>query len=197
GRRPVPELAVLGIAQSTRGYTPATLSHYRASWVNGSDIWPVPVWPMPPTPNMYLYGARKATLQTPLTLHCSLSVPSKLTIHVRTVSALARLLVRANGMVVMDKRFEPGPGSGEWKQSEFKPQWKIYQADYDRDYMAVLPPGTKEIAAEVMEGDWLTFSSITVDPYPGAPAGRLVLQPGSGEWGVRQEPMQIESDGRL
>jgi endoglucanase len=46
GREPVNELAGLGIAQSTRGYEPMQISHYRASWIQGSDKWPEPTWPL-------------------------------------------------------------------------------------------------------------------------------------------------------
>jgi endoglucanase len=44
GRVPVPALADLKIAQSTRGYDPFQLTHYRAGWVSGSERWPVPTW---------------------------------------------------------------------------------------------------------------------------------------------------------
>jgi len=46
GRDPVHGLAELGIAQSTRGYDPMEVSHYKASWVNGADKWPEPTWPL-------------------------------------------------------------------------------------------------------------------------------------------------------
>ncbi len=46
GTTPVPELAPLGISQSTRGYTPMRVSHHRASWIHGSDAWPEPTWPL-------------------------------------------------------------------------------------------------------------------------------------------------------
>lgn len=46
GRDPVLSVADLGIAQSTRGYDPMEISHYRASWVGGSDKWPEPDWPL-------------------------------------------------------------------------------------------------------------------------------------------------------
>ena len=46
GNTPVPELAALKIGQSTRGYAPFQLTHYRASWVEGSDKWPLPTWPI-------------------------------------------------------------------------------------------------------------------------------------------------------
>src|SRR5205085_118678 len=42
GTVPVHGLADLKIAQSTRGYDPSQVSHYKASWVKGSDRWPEP-----------------------------------------------------------------------------------------------------------------------------------------------------------
>lgn len=41
---PCPELADLGIAQSCRAYTPHTLTHYKAEWVDSAG-WPAPTWP--------------------------------------------------------------------------------------------------------------------------------------------------------
>ena len=49
GRNPVNGLAELGIAQSTRGYDPMEVSHYKASWIGGSDKWPEPTWPLKPS----------------------------------------------------------------------------------------------------------------------------------------------------
>ncbi len=46
GTEPVHSLATLGIAQSTRGYQPMQISHYKASWIGGSDKWPEPTWPL-------------------------------------------------------------------------------------------------------------------------------------------------------
>lgn len=46
GNQPVMSLASLGIAQSTRGYQPTRISHYKASWMRGSDQWPEPTWPL-------------------------------------------------------------------------------------------------------------------------------------------------------
>ena len=46
GNTPVPELADLRIAQSTRGYAPMQISHHKASWIHGSDAWPTPTWPL-------------------------------------------------------------------------------------------------------------------------------------------------------
>ncbi|MBI2298725.1 MAG: cellulase family glycosylhydrolase [Armatimonadetes bacterium] len=46
GNTPVPELIELGVGQSTRGYAPMQISHYQASWIRGSDKWPLPTWPL-------------------------------------------------------------------------------------------------------------------------------------------------------
>ena len=46
GREPVHGLVELKIAQSTRGYDPMRISHWKANWVNGSDKWPEPTWPL-------------------------------------------------------------------------------------------------------------------------------------------------------
>lgn len=46
GNKPVPRLASLKVGQSTRGYQPSRISHYKANWMAGSDRWPEPSWPL-------------------------------------------------------------------------------------------------------------------------------------------------------
>jgi endoglucanase len=46
GTKPVHGLVDVGVAQSTRGYEPIQISHYKASWMHGSDTWPEPTWPL-------------------------------------------------------------------------------------------------------------------------------------------------------
>jgi endoglucanase len=46
GTTPVQGLAQLEIAQSTRGYEPMQISHFKANWIHGSDTWPKPAWPL-------------------------------------------------------------------------------------------------------------------------------------------------------
>lgn len=56
GRAPVPELQDLGIAQSTRGYSPMQISHYLAHWIKNTQ------WPTPPTwPLIYKKDGREIT----------------------------------------------------------------------------------------------------------------------------------------
>ncbi|GMU94110.1 MAG: hypothetical protein AMXMBFR4_31680 [Candidatus Hydrogenedentota bacterium] len=46
GRQPIHGLSSHGIAQSTRGYDPMPLTHYKAGWVEGAMNWPEPEWPL-------------------------------------------------------------------------------------------------------------------------------------------------------
>jgi endoglucanase len=46
GNKPPTELVGLGVASATRGYAPFHLTHYKASWVEGSDRWPKPTYPL-------------------------------------------------------------------------------------------------------------------------------------------------------
>jgi endoglucanase len=46
GRDPVFGLVELGIAQSTRGYDPMQVTHYKANWVQGAENYPEPTWPL-------------------------------------------------------------------------------------------------------------------------------------------------------
>ena len=52
GREPVFDLADLDIAQSTRGYDPMEVSHYKAPWVAG-QCWPKPTWPIVQGDNLF------------------------------------------------------------------------------------------------------------------------------------------------
>lgn len=45
GTRPALELWDASVVQSGRGYAPFGLTHYKASWIPGSDGWSVPTWP--------------------------------------------------------------------------------------------------------------------------------------------------------
>jgi endoglucanase len=45
-RNPIHGLAEDNVVQSTRGYQPMGITHYKASWVGKSDTWPEPTWPL-------------------------------------------------------------------------------------------------------------------------------------------------------
>ncbi len=62
-------------------------------------------------------------------------------VRVDVVSSRAVLVAKADGAVVWQKEYVPGPGEGEWKKAVHQPQWNTYQNVYDRDYEFPLPDG--------------------------------------------------------
>ena len=186
GGTPVQELVPFGIAQSTRGYAPMEVSHYHASWIAGSDKYPPPVWPVPAGLNSYLFGPEKPDLKSLLTLQVQCPQATQFSIHVDHVSHEAGLVVKADGAVVLQHLFQPGPGTGEWKKSAAN-RWGGYDADYDNDYIAAIPAGTREIQIGLERGDWLVFSAVHING--------MVIQPTGHNWGVKQEAFIVDAQG--
>jgi len=186
GTKPVPELIPFGIAQSTRGYEPMEVSHYQASWIPGSDKLPVPVWPIPKRISGFLYGPEKQEFQGPLTLEVQCPQATPFSLHVNHVSHEAGIVVKADGVTVFQHLLKPGPGAGEWKQAAAN-RWGTYDGDYDRDFTAGIPAGTREIEVSLDQGDWLTFSSIGLN---GA-----VIKTAANKWGQKQEAFIVDGQG--
>ncbi len=190
GNVPVPELCDLHIAQATRGYTPMEISHYKANWVNG-DRFPYPQWPRVLPPNGTLLSPLKPEGSYPLTIDGPFASDTALRLHVLTVSTAARLVVEADGQPVLQKRFQCGPGKGEWKKAEFKPQWGIYQNLFDCDYQAVIPARTRQVCIRVTEGDWLQVSQIGIRP---AAAAKEIVLDCVQEYGKKQASFHFAPD---
>lgn len=161
GTRPVLELAELKIAQATRGYSPMEISHYKAGWMQGADRLPVPTWPIVTAPGM-LYGSGKEDLQQPLSIQGPFPKESRLRIRVGVVSTRAHLFVEADVKVVFEKDFVCGPGEGEWKTAQYRPEWKVYQNVYDRDYFVPIPAAARQLRIRVAEGDWMSLGELAV-----------------------------------
>ena len=180
--RPVPELIPLRVAQATRGYTPFGLTHYRASWVAGSDAWPVPGWPGSLV-NGHLYGPLKSEFRAPLRIEGPFPTNTTLRIRVLQVSSRSRLTVKAGTTTLTNRLFVPGPGAGEWKEVIFVPQWNTYQNLYDRDYTVTIPAGSPRVTLDNTDGDWMTFSDVGLAPTGGV---ETVIPAGNRDWGVKQ-----------
>lgn len=195
GNAPVPELAGMDIAQSYHCYQPMSLTHYKASWIEGSDQFPVPQWPVPMI-SAYLYGSQKPELKGPLEIHGNFFEACELKLRVHAVSDFARLVVRADDTVVLDKMFKCGSGQGEWQKVVYRKEWDIYQNIFDRDYSVKIPADTKKVTLAVMEGDWLSFSQLTIQSIK---SGKTMVQitPTLWDWGIKAQPLYINSDGSL
>ncbi|MEK7476268.1 MAG: cellulase family glycosylhydrolase [Candidatus Coatesbacteria bacterium] len=185
GGRPVPELKALKVAQATRGYSPTWLTHYQASWMGDNAGWPLPTWPEKAGLNGFLYGPEKPELREPLVLRFEggLAKSATLSVRVHTVSASSTLVVAADGLVIMTRRFVNGPGQGEWTKAVWREEWKVWQNVWDRDYTAPLAAGTREVTLENTGGDWLEMTGISVSPFG---EGLVKLSGGRFGWGDRQ-----------
>jgi aryl-phospho-beta-D-glucosidase BglC (GH1 family) len=180
GQKPLVELAALGIAQATRGYTPGDVTHYKASWMAGADKFPVPTWPRLMADGTLFApqkGGMSVEAKQPLVIQGPFDQDTTLRVHVMTVSTQATLVAKADGKTVWEKRFVCGPGDGEWKKAEYRDQWKIYQNTYDRDYEARIPAGTRRVELALTGGDWLQLSEIGLK-RPAAPEDKLTLRNG-------------------
>jgi len=180
GNVPPRSLQSLGVALCTRGYRPMNISHFRASWINGSDRWPTPDWPAPQV-SAFLYGPTKKEFQSSLVLAGPLG-GTTLRLHVNTVSSRAKIRATDGaGATIWEHLFTPGPGKGEWKQVVHRPEYKSYQNIYDRDYEFAIPVGVKRVELRNVDGDWLTLSSLTVES-----AGRKSTMNLIDSWGLKQ-----------
>jgi hypothetical protein len=115
---------------------------------------------------------------------------TRLRIRVGQVSSFVRLRVRADGKVVLDRAFRPGPGKGEWKKAVYSGEWKIWQNIYDLDAIARIPSGTRRMEIEAAEGDWMTFMEMGF--LASGAAKERVLAPGDMEWGTRQGAIRVD-----
>ena len=192
GKDPVPALIPFKVAQSCRGYQPFSLTHYQAPWMDGFMTWPVPQWPAALV-SSYVYGPDKPELTGPWALIGNFDQKSDLRLHVGTVSRMARLAVLADGKKVFEKKFTPDAGTGEWKTSDYKEEWKIYQNAYDKDYFAAIPAHTKRIELVVTEGDWLNFSEVEVKPGNGSKS--ILILPANRDWGIKPSTLYLDKDG--
>jgi aryl-phospho-beta-D-glucosidase BglC (GH1 family) len=189
GNEPSEELIPLRVAQATRGYTPMEVTHYKASWVN-SDEFPAPTWPLADVSG-WLAGPGKRGQGAPLRVEGPFDSGTTLRIRVHDVSDRSRLVVKADGTTILDHGFHCEGGTGEWKRIIFKPEWKIYQNVYDRDYEAPIPDSAKIIILDNTEGDWMRLSEFALRCN-----GKEVVLPLRATYGQKPVPIAYHAGGK-
>lgn len=183
GNQPVRELLPFKVAQSTRGYQPMSVSHYRAAWIKGSDAWPPPMWPVPQLGHV-LHSVEKKDFGGPLIIEGEFPAGTTFRIRIHVVSESANLLVKADGHKLLEKNLVCGPGQGEWKESVWSSEWKIYQNVYDQDYTGRIETAARKLVIEVTHGDWLSFDEIGFNAT-NDPQKESVIRPNTTQWGLR------------
>jgi aryl-phospho-beta-D-glucosidase BglC (GH1 family) len=196
----------LGIAQATRGYAPFSITHYKADWVEGSDNLPLPAWPVFLLPK-YLYGFQKNDVpRSAFRIEHDFNMAYNLDVNVGTVSQEARLIVKADGVIIYDRLFKSGAGRGEWTQAVYNREWNIYQNIFNKDYRIDIPTGAKIITLEVTDGDWMTINDLKFSPVgrtttnrtaAGETAGTFSVTPNVTDWGAVIPSVRIGANGQI
>jgi aryl-phospho-beta-D-glucosidase BglC (GH1 family) len=186
GRIPCPELIPLHVAQATRGYTPIELTHYHASWIKGSDKFPLPTWPIV-VASSHLYGPMKKPMNVPLVLTGAFPAGTELDLVVQTVSVRGRLVVRADGQTIFSREFVSGPDSKPGEKVVYMPKYKNYQNEFMQPEQIRLAAPASRLSLSNEDGDWMTLDSLAIRPVPGGPSSSLSL---SSEWG-RPQPVGV------
>ncbi|HEX2951509.1 MAG TPA: hypothetical protein VHV83_18385, partial [Armatimonadota bacterium] len=81
-----------------------------------------------------------------------------------------RLCVMLDGKILREIPISAVPPTDtnvkpEYERTEFKPEWNIYQAAFNKDYVLDIPAGQHTIMLDNIEGDWIKIDRITLTNY--------------------------------
>jgi aryl-phospho-beta-D-glucosidase BglC (GH1 family) len=179
------------IIQAVHVYDPFTLTHYKAEWVEGSDTWPVPVWPMIDI-SQYLYGPWKSDYHSSLVLEGTFKKDTLITVNVQQVSVQSTLQIKLDDSEIYSKDFLCGPDPGDdWTQI-VSTQWG-YQNISGKDYSVTLPADGTKLTITNTDGDWMTFNRLTI----GSGTDKVVIVPAVTSWGSPQGTYKITPEGKI
>ena len=158
GRKP--ELSAIGmpVGQSHHAYVPMSVTSYKASWIQGSSEWAVPVWPPLPVTSP-LFGSRKpAEKRMPITIF---DVPAcEVTLSTGVFNREVELVAEADGKRVFFKRFVPAPGDDAWEKIDERPGRTKEWGGKLKNPVRFKTPACKRLAIRMEQGDWLEVKTI-------------------------------------
>ena len=193
GSDAIPEfLKYANVIQATRGYHPATISHYKANWMNGSDKWPEPTWP-PSKVIGHLYGPSKPEFHSPLVLQGDFKAGTEIALKIYQLSVKAKLQAKADGKVVAEKLCDPKTSPGEWRAVKVDAPWTYHEPVGELSFKLALAAPAKEISIENVDGDWIKFNELSIR----LPDGTRRTVGTEMAWGAKQGTMEMAADGRL
>lgn len=105
-------------------------------------------------------------LHSEVTWRLELERPTTVTLRLGQVCTRARMLIRVDGEVRVDRLVTSGePGADPWKASKKLEQYNLWVSDYDEDIPLELPAGKHEITIANTEGDWFQIRLMTIPGY--------------------------------
>ncbi len=179
------------IAQAIHCYDPFGITHYRAEWVDGSDTWQLPRWPMLWVSD-YLYGPWKSEYESPLVIEANIPRGAEIIVNVRQVSVESTLQIKADSNIILSKKFICGPDTGADFSQVINTQWG-YQNISNKNFSTVTTAAASRLVFENSSGDWMTINSITLR----WDENDLIFYPSDDTWGKKQASYRLEADGSL
>lgn len=179
------------VAQAIHSYDPFHLTHYKASWVNGSDSWPVPQWPILYVSN-FLYGTWKSEFKSTLVFQGNFPAGTEVIVNVNQVSIESTLRIRAGTQTILSKKFVCGPELGEDFTQIINTQWG-FQNISNKDFGVTLAVPAITISFDNSAGDWMTINSITLKN--GDETHMYYLA--DNTWGSKQKTFVIDENWKL
>lgn len=118
----------------------------------------------------FLYSPGKAELRTTPRFRVRLDRPFRFVLRVNTVSDRAQLRVLLDGKPIQEWNLSAVPPADpnvkpEFESTEFKREYGIYQARFNRDYGFEVPAGSHTLTLENAAGDWVSLESLTLTGY--------------------------------
>ena len=178
-----PELAAIQmpVGQSHHAYVPMSVTHYKASWIAGSQKWAVPIWPPYPVSGP-IFGARKpASHQAPIVVR---DVPAcELTLRTGVFNREVELIVEADGKRLFARHYVPSPKESCWTNLVLRPGGTEWGGCL-KEPVRVGVPACERLSVRMGRGDWLELKALEI-----AAGGRKASLPFSSEWStpLRQE----------
>lgn len=118
----------------------------------------------------FIFSPGKADLRTTPVFKVDYAHPGRFVVSVNTVSMNARLRFLLDdtpaGEVFLSAAPPADPNAKpEYKTTEFKQEYGIHQAVFNKPYGIDVPAGEHRIMIEVTEGDWLSISNYVLTGY--------------------------------
>jgi hypothetical protein len=129
----------------------------------------------------YLFGQSKADMKKPPEFKINYKSDGRFVVHVDDVSDSGHLKIHLDGVLALEKPLPLGEGDGEWEQSVWKDEIKMYQGTYNKDYGIDVPAGSHVIRVENGGTDWIKITQYTFENCGIKTEDRIVAM------GVRQQ----------
>lgn len=182
------------LVASPHFYQPFFVTHYLAEWVEGAEFYPEPQYPSVDF-NGFIYGSYHPDLHQPLLLQGDLKKGTKITLRIQEVSDFAELSISTENEQLRRRSFQTNADASVWKVIQYNEAWQIYQNLYDKDIFATLREDSQEIRVELLRGDWLRLSSITLDSPEWEKSLKIEVR--SLDWGIAPGSLSITEKGKI